>query len=213
MLPQLKITRKNKNAEIVATTHKATELNIDLHNRYKRKARDYDVEVEDIKRSRKDRPKFKMSNIEMDQMLNIQKRWGDLILKCLPEKTQMSISLGGGPDSAGRCYKTTVTKTYTNKMICKTCTGQRAGQNVLDNYKGAGVRILLADQFAPSTLCDSGEMCTAVLRYSNSTLADFTEYMLLPMVKEGLNHTTGDANGFIELVSQAMKVKLEIHCC
>ena len=54
-------------------------------------------------------------------------------------------------------------------------------------------------------------MCTVVLRYSNSTLADFTEYMLLPMVKEGLNHTTGDANGFIELVSQAMKEKLEIH--
>ena len=114
------------------TTLKANELNKDLHNRYKRKARDYDVEVEDIKRSRKDRPKFKMSNIEMDQMLNIQKRWGDLILKCLPEKTQMSISLGGGPDSAGRCYKTTVTKTYTNKMICKTCTGHRAGHNILD---------------------------------------------------------------------------------
>ena len=110
-----------------------------------------------------------MSNIEM---LNIQKRWGDLILKCLPEKTQMSISLGGGPDSAGRCYKTTVTKTYTNKMICKTCTGNRAGHNILDNYKGAGVRILLSDQFAPSTLCDSGEMCTGVLRYSNSMLAD-----------------------------------------
>ena len=54
-------------------------------------------------------------------------------------------------------------------------------------------------------------MCTVVLRYSNSTLADFTEYMLLPIVKEGLNHTTGDANGFTELLSQAMKEKIEIH--
>ena len=42
-------------------------------------------------------------------------------------------------------------------------------------------------------------------------LADFTEYILLPMVKEGPNHTTGDANGFIKLVRQAMKEKLEIH--
>ena len=81
----------------------------------------------------------------------------------------------------------------------------------MDNYKSAGVRILLADQFAPSTLCDSGEMCTVVLRYSNSTLADFTEYMLLPMVREGLNHTTGDNKGFTELVSQAMKEEIEIH--
>ena len=102
----------------------------------------------------------------------------------------MSISLGNGPDSAGRCYKTTLTRTYNDKMLCKTCTGPRAGHHILDNHGGTGVRILLADQFAPSTLCDSGEMCTAVLRYSNFTLADIIEYMLLPLVKEGLNHTT-----------------------
>ena len=54
-------------------------------------------------------------------------------------------------------------------------------------------------------------MCTAVLRYSNTTLADIIEYMLLPLIKEGLNRTTGDAHGFTELLSLAMKEKIEIH--
>ena len=54
-------------------------------------------------------------------------------------------------------------------------------------------------------------MCTAVLRYSNSTLADFIEYMLLPLVKEGLNHTTGDAHGFTELLSLAMKLSKTVN--
>ena len=152
-----KTLERTKNAEIVATTLKATELNRDMHSRYKRKVRDHEIEVEDIKRSRKDKPKFKMSSIEQDQMLDIQQRWRDLILKCLPQKTQMSISLGNGPDSAGRCYKTTLTRTYNDEMLCKTCTVPRASHHILDNHGGTGVRILLADQFAPSTLCDSSE--------------------------------------------------------
>ena len=138
-----------------------------MSSSYKRKFRGHEKEVEDIKRCRTDKPKFKMANLQQDQLLDIQQRWGYLILKCLPKKTQMSISLGNGPDSAGCCYKTTQSRTYNDEMLCKTCTGPRAGHHILDNHGGTGVRILLADHFAPSTLCDSGEICTAVLRFSN----------------------------------------------
>ena len=53
-------------------------------------------------------------------------------------------------------------------------------------------------------------MCTVVVRYSNTTLADIIEYMLLPMVREGLSHATVDTYGFTDLVKTAMKEKLDV---
>ena len=98
-----KTLESNIAAEIVSDTFKANEINNELSSRYKRKVCHLDIEVEDIKRSRTDKPKFKMSNLQDEQLLGIHQRWGDLNLKCFPKKTQMSIYLGNGPDSAGPC--------------------------------------------------------------------------------------------------------------
>ena len=46
---------------------------------------------------------------------------------------------------------------------------------MLDNYKGQGIRIILADQHASPVLVDNNEWCTVILRYSNMALEDMIE--------------------------------------
>ncbi len=63
--------------------------------------------------------------------------------------------------------------------------GPRANHHVLDNYKGQGVRIILADQHASPVITDNSEWCTIIVRYSNMSLEDMIEFLFLPIVKEG----------------------------
>ena len=82
---------------------------------------------------------------------------------------------------------------------------------VLDNYRGQGVRIVLADQHAAPVLTDHMDWCTIIVRYSNMSLEDMIEFLFLPTVKEGFESVTYDKFGFRDLIGEAMKRKITIN--
>ena len=65
----------------------AHELNKDLTRRFKRKTGDLDIKVENIKKSRTERPNFKMATMQCDHLLSEEQNWGNLIPACPPTKT------------------------------------------------------------------------------------------------------------------------------
>ena len=73
------------------------------------------------------------------------------------------------------------------------------------------MRILLGDQHCPAVVSDSCNMCTIVVRYSNATLEDIIEYLLMPLVRDGLINIILDAKGFIDIVKIAIQKKLDMH--
>ena len=65
-----KTLAKTRAAEVVSDTFNAHELNKDLTRRFKRMTRDLEIEVENIKKSRTDRPRFKMATMQDNHLLN-----------------------------------------------------------------------------------------------------------------------------------------------
>jgi len=205
---------KVQRAETVCTLYStAIKHNDNLSRSVKRKYRDLSINIEMLKKKpRMEAKPFYISGIPpKDHGLRIDPKWTDLILTCPPVKTRFVKQKGGGIESLGIFFETQLSRTYDEKLTCKSCVGARAGHDILDNYKGQGVRILLADQHATPVLCDNSEWCTVILRYSNMALEDMVEYFFLPCVKEGFTDEPYDKLGFRELLGEAMRRGLDIH--
>ena len=93
-------------------------------------------------------------------------------------------SSGGG----GTQLHTTTTKTYEpDEQKCKVCIGTREGHYILDNHQGKGITILLGDQHCPALVTCDSSTCVVTMRYSNTTLGEQHEYMMMPVLKHEAN--------------------------
>ena len=89
--------------------------------------------------------------------------------------------------------------------------GDRANHDILDNFGGKGIRIVLSDQHVPPIISDTCDYCTVILRYSNASLEDILDFIWIPMVKDGLDIVSIDAKGFKDIIKEAMARGLVIH--
>ena len=125
-------------------------------------------------------------------------------MTCPPVKTKFAKQTGGGVEAFGIFYETQLARNYDDKMLCRICVGHRANHHMLDNYKGQGVKIILADQHASPVITDHTDWCTIIVRYSNMSLKDMIELLFLPIVKEGFESVTYDKFGFRDILGEAM---------
>ena len=76
---------------------------------------------------------------------------------------------------------TTTTRTYDpTTLTCLVCTGERYGYDILDNFEGRGITILIGDQHLPAVVTITTDNCLVVIRYSNTNLTELNEYHMLP---------------------------------
>ena len=88
--------------------------------------------------------------------------------------------------------------------------GTRKGHHILDNHLEKGLTIILGDQHLPAMVTCESEQCTVVCRYSNTTLADLHEFMMMPLIKNPAILQSKDKGGFSEVVKQAVELELDI---
>ena len=157
------------------------------------------------------RKKFCSLCPQPDHLLSIQLKWTDQIISCPPVKTKFSKQIGGKTESASRFWETTVSNTYDDNYHCKVCVGDRANHDILDNFGGKCIRIVLSDQHVPRVISDTCHFCTVIIGYSNASLEDMLDYIWIPMVKDGLDIVSIDAKGFKDLIKEAMARGLVIH--
>ena len=74
-----------------------------------------------------------------------------------------------------------------------------------------GLHVVLVDQHAPAVVTNAAGICVVVLRYTNSTLRDMIDNMIMPLVREGMEFESLDKGGITDLLKEAMKKKMEIH--
>ena len=116
-------------------------------------------------------------------------------------------SSGGG----GAQLHTTTTKTYdTITLKCNVCVGAREGHHILDNFEGKGITILLGDQHFPAVVTSDSSSCVVTMRYSNTTLSEQHEYMMLPVLKHQVGFQSKDRGGFSEVVQHALHEVMNI---
>jgi hypothetical protein len=116
-------------------------------------------------------------------------------------------SSGGG----GAKLHTTTTKSYdTVSLECNVCVGARERHSILDNHDNKGITILLFDQHSPAIVTMESSSCVVVMRYSNTTLAEQHEYMMLPALKHNTEFQSKDRNGFTEVLQHALHEGLDI---
>ena len=82
----------------------------------------------------------------------------------------------------------------TESLKCLVCTGDRVGHNILDNNDGKGITILIGDQHAPAILTNCSDTCVVVVSYSNTTLTEFHDFFMLPVVKEQGRHNSKECS-------------------
>ena len=79
---------------------------------------------------------------------------------------------------------TTTTKSYNpDTLLCLVCTGAREGHHILDNFEDQGITILLGDQHMPALITIESTSCVITMRYSNATMTDLYEYLMLPSLR------------------------------
>ena len=91
----------------------------------------------------------------------------------LPDADMFSIV---GDWGGGKIYEPTT-------LTCLVCTGDSEGHYILDSYDGQGITILIGDQHLPSVVTFATTSCVVVIRYSNTTLTDLYEYLMLPSLR------------------------------
>ena len=192
-----------------------------MRKRHKRKFKEHTISVEGIKRYKVDTGKLgnpRVTNLVEPtsyQMMGVEKGWTDVISSCpvfqqsldKDHGTVTMASSGGG----GAKLHTTTTKTYDYLTLrCNVCVGDRAGHHILDNFEQRGITILLSDQHSPALVNMGTGSCVVVMRYSNTTLSEHHEYMMLPMLKHHVEFQSKDRNGFTEVMQMALHEGLEI---
>ena len=111
----------------------------------------------------------------------------------------------------GTQLHTTKSVTYDPEdLSCRVCVGSRKGHHILDNNLVKGLTIILGDQHLPAMITSESEQCTVVCRYSNTTLADLHEFMMMPLIKNPAILQSKDKGGFSEIVKQAVDLELDI---
>ena len=116
-------------------------------------------------------------------------------------------SSGGG----GSQMHTTTTKSYDPlTLCCLVCTGDREGHHILDNFENQGITILIGDQHLPSLITIETSSCVVVMRYSNATLTDLYEYLMLPSLRSFGEFTSKERGGFTDIIQAALHDRMEI---
>ena len=106
---------------------------------------------------------------------------------------------------------TTKSLTYDPEDLkCRVCLGSRCGHDILDNHQGKGLTILLGDQHLPAMVTCESEQCIVTCRYSNTTLSELHEFMMMPLVKNPGTFQSKDRGGFSYVVKQAVDLALDI---
>ena len=192
-----------------------------MAKKYKRKFREHEISVEGIKRFKAEMGKI--GNPRMAHMVEptsyqeqgVHKGWTDVISSCPIYQQSMDIehgnitmaSSGGG----GAQLHTTTTRTYdTMTLKCHVCVGAREGHSILDNFEGKGITILLSDQHCPALVTRDSTSCVVTMRYSNTTLSEQHEFMMLPILKHQVDFQSKDRGGFSEVMQHALHEGLNI---
>jgi hypothetical protein len=131
--------------------------------------------------------------------------------------TQQSLDIHHGSvtvASSGGCgaqLHTSTTKTYnTETLECLVCTGAREHHNILDNFEGKGITIMLGDQHCPAIITIESSSCVISMRYSNTTLTEQHKCVMLPALKNSADFHSKDRNGFTDILQHALHEGIEI---
>ena len=157
--------------------------------------------------SQRDPPDYTLQKVKSD--------WTDLIEACPVVNQSFEMGYGnvtaassGGGESE---LHTTTTKSYDPlKLTCLVCTGEREGHHILDNYDGQGITIMIGDQHSPSVITIATTSCVVVMRYSNTTLTDLYEYLMLPNLRSFGEFHSKERGGFTDILQAALHDRLEI---
>ena len=113
----------------------------------------------------------------------------------------MTVASSGG---GGSQLHTTTTKSYnTETLQCLVCTGPSEGHYILDNFENNGITIMLGDQHMPALITMESTSCVISMRYSNTTLIDQYEYLMLPSLKSLAEFNSKERNGFTDVLQLA----------
>ena len=106
---------------------------------------------------------------------------------------------------------TTTTKSYDPiTLCCLVCTGERENHHILDNYDGHGITILIGVQRIPSVVTFATTSSDVVIRYSNTTMTDLYEYLMLPSLRNVGEFQSKERGGLTDILQAALKDRLEI---
>ena len=56
--------------------------------------------------------------------------------------------------------------------------------DILDNFEGKGITILIGDQHLPAVVTVTTDNCVVVIRYSNTNLTELYEYHMPPCLRQ-----------------------------
>ena len=217
-----KVTVEKTKQSLVATaTRTAKDMSATMRKGYKRKFKEFHISHDSVKKYKNNKGQLgnprdsAMVEPTSYQNLGVKGDWTDIIVQC--PVTQQSLEVGHGSVSivssggGGTHLHTTKSVTYDPEdLSCRVCLGTRKGHHILDNHLGKGLTIIIGDQHLPAMITSESEQCTVVCRYSNTTMADLHEFMMMPLIKNPAILQSKDKGGFSEVVKQAVELELDI---
>ena len=86
----------------------------------------------------------------------------------------------------------------------------REGNHILDNFEDRGITIMLGDQHLPALITIESTSCVITMRYSNATMTDLYEYLMLPSLRSSGEFHSKERNGFTDILQAALHERMEI---